>query len=327
MYARGVKTGVLQFFSWPGRRVDLPTVFARACERIEIMDRTGYDAVWLTEHHFTDYSVCPSALTMAAHVAGRTRRLRIGTGVSLAALYHPLRLAEEAALVDVLSEGRLDFGVGRGFDPREFAAYGIDPDESRARYREALDLVLAAWRSPRVDFDGVFHQCHGVEVLPRPVQQPHPPVWAAASSPEAIVWSARQGHSILMDPHARHTDIASKRKLYFDELERAGHETEGREIPIARLLAVAPDEARAREVAERGAGWMLASYVPGQMVGGADPRQTYVDEVVIRGSPSRVRDEIARLREEIGLDYLLCAPLSHESFTLFSDEVLPHLPA
>jgi len=103
-----VKVGILQFFSWPERRVPLPTVYERALQRIEIMDQTGYDAVWLTEHHFNDYSVCPSIPVMGAYAAARTKRLRIGAGVTLAAFYHPLRLAEEIALLDILSGGRVN---------------------------------------------------------------------------------------------------------------------------------------------------------------------------------------------------------------------------
>src|SRR5947207_8731224 len=99
----GVKIGVLQFFSWPERRVELSQVYARALQRIEIMDRTGYDAVWLAEHHFSSFSVCPSVHMMGVLAAARTTRLRIGTGVSLAPFYHPLRLAEEVALLDQVS--------------------------------------------------------------------------------------------------------------------------------------------------------------------------------------------------------------------------------
>ena len=95
-----MKVGVLQFFSWPERRVTLETVYDRAFERIDVMDRSGFDAVWLAEHHFTGYSVCPSVHVMATHVAARTRNLRIGTAVSLAAFYHPLRLAEEIAIIE-----------------------------------------------------------------------------------------------------------------------------------------------------------------------------------------------------------------------------------
>src|SRR5215813_6488218 len=129
-----VKVGVLQFFSWPERRVDLATVYGRALERIEIMDRTGFDAVWLAEHHFTTYSVCPSVHMVGTLAAARTKRLRIGTAVSLAALYHPLRLAEEVALLDMLSGGRVNWGAGRGFAPSEFNAFGVPVEESAERF-------------------------------------------------------------------------------------------------------------------------------------------------------------------------------------------------
>ncbi|HEB89551.1 MAG TPA: LLM class flavin-dependent oxidoreductase, partial [Deltaproteobacteria bacterium] len=109
-----MKVGLLQFFGWRDRNVPLEDVYARALERIEVMDETGYDAVWLAEHHFSGYSVCPSVHVMGTHVAARTRRLRIGTAVTLAAFYHPLRIAEEVALLDILSEGRVNWGAGRG---------------------------------------------------------------------------------------------------------------------------------------------------------------------------------------------------------------------
>ena len=131
-----MKAGVLQFFSWPERRVDLETVYERALQRIEIMDQTGYDAVWLAEHHFSTYSVCPSVHMMGMQVAAKTKNLRIGTAISLAALYHPLRLAEEVAMLDIFSGGRVNWGAGRGFDQTEFSAFGVEPEESSARFRE-----------------------------------------------------------------------------------------------------------------------------------------------------------------------------------------------
>src|SRR2546427_9132735 len=112
-----MKVGVLQFFSWPERRVAIETVYDRALQGIEVMDRTGYDAVWLAEHHFHSFSVCPSVHLMGTHVAARTRRLRIGTAVSLAALYHPLPPGGGAALLDGLSRRRGDPGPGRRVDP------------------------------------------------------------------------------------------------------------------------------------------------------------------------------------------------------------------
>jgi alkanesulfonate monooxygenase SsuD/methylene tetrahydromethanopterin reductase-like flavin-dependent oxidoreductase (luciferase family) len=332
-----VKFGVLQFFSWPEQRVPLETVYARALQRIEIMDQTGYDAVWLAEHHFSGFSVCPSVHVMGAHVAARTRRLRIGTAVSLAAFYHPLRLAEEVALLDVLSGGRVNWGAGRGFDRTEFENFGVGTAESASRFREAVEIVLAAWRHERLHFEGRYFRFDGVEVLPKPLQRPHPPVWVAASSESAIEWAAQQGHSILMDPHAAHVEIARKRELYRAQLAANGHRLEGREIPMARLLAVAPTQDRAREVARRGAGWIVGSYMGDAHAQIFDPKNlTGLNEIpepaerslrgsVIHGTPEGVIDEIQRLRGEMGLEYLMCAPLSHESFVLFTERVLPKL--
>jgi alkanesulfonate monooxygenase SsuD/methylene tetrahydromethanopterin reductase-like flavin-dependent oxidoreductase (luciferase family) len=320
-----VKFGILQFFSWPDRRVDLPTVYRRALDRIEIMDSAGYDAVWLTEHHFSGYSVCPSIPVLGAFAAARTKRIRIGAGVTLAGFYHPLRLAEEIALLDVLSGGRVNWGAGRGFDLREFNAFGVKPEESFARFREVVDIVLAAWREPRLTLRTEHYSFDNLEVLPRPVQKPHPPVWLAASSPDAIRSAAADGFSILMSPHSSHGEIGEQLQMYRAALREHGHREDGREIPIARLVAVAPTDAEAREVAAAGAAWMIQNYARGASPGSDEERiERYVNSVVIHGSPARVRDEIARLRAEIGLEYLIGAPLSHQSFLSFTNDVIPH---
>src|SRR5204863_3254150 len=217
-----MKVGVLQFFSWPERRVAIETVYERALQRIEIMDRTGYDAVWLAEHHFHSFSVCPSVHLMGTHVAARTRRLRIGTAVSLAALYHPLRLAEEVGLLDVLTGGRVNWGAGRGFEPAEFAAFGVPYDETAPRLRETVEVVLEAWTAERLTFHGKYWDFDEVEVLPKPLQQPHPPTWVAATSLDAIGWAAAAGHAILMDPHASFAEIAAKYERYCADLVAGG---------------------------------------------------------------------------------------------------------
>lgn len=331
--------GVLQFFSWPRRSVPLEQVYARALDRIGIMDRSGaYEAVWLAEHHFNTYSVCPSVHVMGTMVAARTERLRIGTAVSLAPMYHPLRLAEEVALLDVLSGGRVNWGAGRGNDPTEFGVFGLDLDSSYGRFREHVDVVLRAWTEERLTYHGDYTDIDDVEVLPKPLQQPHPPVWLASSSPDAIAWSAEHGFSILMDPHSTHADIGVKHRAYLDGLRQHGHSLDGRATPMARLIAVAATDSEAREVARRGAQWTVASYAnPSRQLysksivpagsaapttGTVDPVERYVDQVIVHGSPGRVVDELQRLREEIGLHYLLCAPLSHESFMMLTEQVI-----
>src|SRR5262249_5247608 len=194
----------------------------------------------------------------------------------------------------------------------------------------------------RLTYQGQFINVQNVEVLPKPLQQPHPPVWLAASSPEAVAWAASEGFSILMDPHSSHVEIGNKLASYKRGLAEAGFSFEGRTIPIARLLAVAPTDDEAREVARRGAQWTVTSYanparraaVPGYRPPPpsaeedrrlTDPVGRYMDEVIIHGSPARVADELQRLREEIGLQYLLCAPLSHQSFLLMTEQVIPAL--
>ncbi|HET8997738.1 MAG TPA: LLM class flavin-dependent oxidoreductase, partial [Acetobacteraceae bacterium] len=218
-----MKVGILQFFGWRDRSVPLTSVYETALERFAIMDQAGYDAVWLAEHHFSGFSVCPSVHMMGTMAAARTKRLRIGTAVSLAPFYNPLRLAEEVALLDVLSGGRVNWGAGRGFERSEFAAFGIPGEESAPRFHETVDIVLQAWTSQRITYQGRFFQYDGVEVLPKPLQAPHPPVWMAASSIPAIEWAAGQGHSILMDPHSSRADLIRKRRHYAAKLAEAGY--------------------------------------------------------------------------------------------------------
>jgi alkanesulfonate monooxygenase SsuD/methylene tetrahydromethanopterin reductase-like flavin-dependent oxidoreductase (luciferase family) len=252
----------------------------------------------------------------------------------LAPFYHPLRLAEEVALLDLLSGGRVNWGAGRGFARVEFEAFGVPPEESTARFRETVEIVLKAWTDERLNFAGEHFRFDDIEVLPKPAQRPHPPVWMAASSEGAIEWAARRGFSILMDPHSSVLEIGRKRRLYAGHLAAAGFSEAGRDIPVARLVALGRSAAAAQEVALSGAQWIVNSYLGAQhrpvmqtnfTPEGVDPVERYLDEVILHGTPESVTEQILRLRDEIGLDYLLCAPLSHESFMLLTEKVLPSL--
>lgn len=341
-----MKFGVLQFFSWPERRVSLETVYERALQRIAIMDETGYDAIWLAEHHFTDYSVCPSVHLMGMHVANQTKNLRIGMAVSLAAFYHPLRLAEEVALLDVLSGGRVNWGAGRGFDPSEFQTFGVPPDQSTARFREAVRIVLAAWQNERLTWQSETWQFDNVEVLPKPAQAPFPPTWVAGSSPDSVAWAGELGQSVMFSPHLPFATLADQRRIFRESLIKHGHLADGndkrdiggRQIPMARLIALGDTEAEAEEIARRGAAWILSTYktqskgttfqasaarAGTKVAEDVDPVQQYLDNVAIWGTPERVIDTLHRLQEEIPLEYLMCAPLSHSSFMRFTEKVLP----
>lgn len=329
-----MKVGILQFFGWRDRSIPLQSVYQTALERFVIMDQAGYDAVWLAEHHFSSFSVCPSVHMMGTMAAARTQRLRIGMAVSLAPFYNPLRLAEEVALLDVLSGGRVNWGAGRGFERSEFAAFGIPGEESGPRFHETVAIVLKAWTSQRLNHQGRFFRYENVEVLPKPLQTPHPPTWMAASSTPAIEWAASQGHSILMDPHSSRDDLIRKRRHYATRLEEAGHSDAGRVIPMARLIAVDESAEKARAVARRAAEWTVASYVGAQhgnvrqevrTFGGRDPIDFYLDEVMIHGTAESVADQILAFGAEIGMNYLMAAPLSGRSFRLLTEAVLPRI--
>jgi alkanesulfonate monooxygenase SsuD/methylene tetrahydromethanopterin reductase-like flavin-dependent oxidoreductase (luciferase family) len=261
---------------------------------------------------------------MATLAAARTSRMRIGTAVSLAPFYHPLRLAEEVALLDVISGGRVNWGTGRGFSRVEFETFGVPVEESAGRFREAVDIVLGAWTQQRLTHQGEFFHFDGVEVLPKPLQQPHPPVWMAATSESAIDWAASRGFSILMDPHCSHAELGSKRRRYGERMAEAGFAEDAREIPMARLIAVGDSAEQAEAVARRGAAWTVGSYIGGGR-GDVDPVERYVNEVIIHGTPEAVVDQILGLQESAALNYLLCAPLSQLSFNLITDKVLPAL--
>ncbi len=238
-------------------------------------------------------------------------------------------------MLDVLSGGRVNWGAGRGFARVEFENFGVPPEESTARFREAVEIVLRAWTEERLHFAGTHFHFDGVEVLPKPMQLPHPPVWMAATSEEALDWAAGRGFSILMDPHAAARDIGKKRRYYAERLAAAGFSLAGRELPVARLVALGDTAAKAEAVARRGAQWIVQSYfgaahrpvgIADPNAPGADPVERYLDDVILHGTPEAVLDQILRLREEIGLDYLLCAPLSHETFMMLTDKILPRLP-
>ena len=261
------------------------------------------------------------------HAADITKNLRIGTAVSLAAFYHPLRLAEEVALLDHLSGGRINWGAGRGFDQTEFRAFGVSNDESYEKFRENVEIVLQAWSEDRLSYTGKFNTFNDIEVLPKPLQNPMP-FWIASSSQEAIAWSASKGYPILMDPHASHTQIKEKYALYERLLGEHGFEN-NQITPIARLVAIGRSEDEAEQIARAGAQWMFGSYFGGGR-GASEEEVTnrfedYVANTVIHGTSEFVADKLLELKESIPLEHLMAAPLSHRSFELLTDEVMPRV--
>ena len=163
-------------------------------ERIALAESLGFDVAWLAELHFGGaFSLLSNPLMVAPIIAQRTRRIRIGTAVSLLPLEHPLRTAEQAATADLLSGGRLEFGVGRGSIPSQFHGFRVAVSENRGRFDEALQIIRLAWTRERFSFRGTFYTVEDVAVVPRPVQQPHPPIRVAVHTPESFAHIAGTG--------------------------------------------------------------------------------------------------------------------------------------
>jgi alkanesulfonate monooxygenase SsuD/methylene tetrahydromethanopterin reductase-like flavin-dependent oxidoreductase (luciferase family) len=187
--------------------------------------------MWIGEHHFCRY-ICPSPQIVAAAVAQRTKKIRIGTAIALLPHHDPIRLAEDYALVDLLSGGRLDLGVGRGFIKATYDGFNQSMNESRERFNECLEIIEQAWRQSTFSYEGKFYRANNVTILPRPIQKPGPPIFmAAAVSPESFVAAGQKGHSIMLAPFFQsRSALKANVQLYKETLRRCGYSPESVEI-------------------------------------------------------------------------------------------------
>ena len=201
-----------------------PEIYAETLRQIAWAETIGYDDVWLTEHHFCEDGHAPSILPLCAAVAARTTRIRIGTSVLLLPLYHPVRVAEDAATIDIISNGRFELGVGVGYRPQEFKGLGLRPQDRGARMDEGLEIIRALWRGETVDYRGKHFQVEGAKLAPMPVQSP-PPLWVGGFAPASAKRAARIG-----DGYLGTGEMGELLKVYREERARLGHSGPGRAI-------------------------------------------------------------------------------------------------
>jgi probable F420-dependent oxidoreductase len=197
------RLGVWHDFRNPPRwRVPWPQLYRETLQQAVYAEELGYDSIWLSEHHFTDEGYLPCLPAALGALAASTTRVRLGTAVLLAPLHHPLRLAEDLAVVDQLCAGRLDVGLAPGYKPREFATLGVPKSERGTRTDEAIEILKLAWRGEPFSYAGRHFQFEDVVVLPPPVQQPGPPIWVGGSSLASARRAARHGACFMPDSGA-----------------------------------------------------------------------------------------------------------------------------
>ncbi len=322
-------------------------------DQVVLAEALGYHSAWFGEHHYSAYSFGAPAV-MATAAAGRTSRIRLGTGVSLLPIHHPIRLAEEYATLDVLSGGRLEYGVGRGFLRYALDLFGIDEDESTARYREALEVILRAWTSQdRFSHHGEFWTLEDYQFFPPPLQQPHPPIYASATlTPESFEWTAQHGFHLATACFVPNKEgVRDGIRLYRETLEQRG--VEPGSLDVAGVFQMFCGETHAE--AHRTAGVRVVDYL--DFFGSIDARSPHRSKTyehhgggtkgMFAGVTSEMLDEQGLLlvsdarglveriewaQDYYGLDYLLLevgqGGLAHElvleSLTRFANEVIPH---
>ncbi|MBV9824175.1 MAG: LLM class flavin-dependent oxidoreductase [Alphaproteobacteria bacterium] len=304
--------------------------FRNSFAQIEAAERWGLDAVWLAEIHMNPTrSLLTAPLTVAAAIAARTERIKIGTAVQILPLGHPLRLAEETATIDQISNGRLIFGVGRSAFPRAYNAYGISYEESQDRFAESLDIIKKAWTEPVASYRGRYHSFDEFTLVPRPVQQPHPEIRIAASQHDTYAAIGELGYPLFSAVRASPlTELAYHTEAYRNAWRGAGHAGEPR-----AYLQVPIYVAATREAALDGAreGMMRFATYRADLIRGPLSYEAVLREKCIAGTPEMVIARIAELRDTAQIDGISAeinpgSLLSHEqvmaSLKLYAQEVI-----
>ncbi len=237
---------------FPDRDAPFDIYYQQILDQIQLAEELGFECFWFTEHHFLLYGgPVPNSAVMMSAAAARTSRIHLGSAISILPLHHPVEIAENYAMVDVVSGGRLEFGIGLGNTAIDFQVYGVNREESRARFEEAAEIIPKAWANDRFSHEGTFWRFEDVPVYPKPVQKPHPPMWVAGHSPESLGWAGRHGFNIMIVAHPFPPEFYQPGIAAWKEgLAQAGLEPGDRRCKLHLRVWVDENAERAREVAE-----------------------------------------------------------------------------
>ncbi|HZT08699.1 MAG TPA: LLM class flavin-dependent oxidoreductase [Chloroflexota bacterium] len=226
--------------------------YQQILEQICLAEELGWECFWFTEHHFALYGGPePNPAVFLGAAAARTSRIHLGSAVSILPLHHPIQIAEDYAMVDVLSRGRLEFGIGLGNTPSDFLVYGVPREEARPRFEEEGEIIARAWAQDRFSYAGRFWDFKDVCIYPRPVQQPSPRIWVAGHSPESLGWAGRHGFNIMITAHPYPPEHYPRAiDAWRDGLGAAGLTPKDRNCKVHLRVWVDENAERAREVAQ-----------------------------------------------------------------------------
>ncbi|MBV9825424.1 MAG: LLM class flavin-dependent oxidoreductase [Alphaproteobacteria bacterium] len=292
----------------------------------------GFSSAFLVEHHFTGFGQVSASLNLLSYLAARTERIRLGTAVVVLPWHNPALVAEEAATLDLLSNGRLDFGVGKGYRPYEFSGFCIPQEEATERFEEAVALIRKAWTSKeRFSFEGKWWRYDNIVVEPAPIQQPHPPMWLGAGSPESIRRAAREGYNLLLDQIAPIDVIIDRVRVFREECGRVGRAYDPTMVGVTRGLQIVYNEDERRRAIQtrrevlknigdlaRGPGAEKYHHLKD------DPDAFELDDAPLLGTPEEIIARLKKLEAGGVHNVLFAAPgASVAGLRTFAEEIMP----
>ncbi|MBI3330207.1 MAG: LLM class flavin-dependent oxidoreductase [Nitrospinae bacterium] len=335
--------GLFDWIEWEDRR-PASDIFEERLQMLEYADRAGFFCYHLAEHHITPLSLAPSPGLFLAAAAQRTHRIRLGPLVYLLPFYNPLRLVQEICMLDHLCQGRLELGVGRGIVPMEAEKFHVKEEESWDMFREALDLLLTAFTSDLLNFEGTYYSYKDIRLWMRPMQQPYPPLWYASGNINTVPWMAQQGLNTAhgLEPAAAtkpHFDLYKQLwQEHRDNPKRLNNHVKTPKLGLIRHVYAAPSDAQAEQECRAAfKAWFYNINFLWAQAG--SNRLDFISNfdklldtgVLIAGSPQTVRERVEREVNESGINYFCSifafGDLSHAqvmaSMRLFVQEVMP----
>lgn len=287
--------------------------YADFVEEVLYGEELGFDSVWLEEHHSVKNHYWPSPLVALAGVATRTSRIMLGTDIVVLPFYHPVRIAEDIAMLDGMSGGRFILGAAIGYRPEEFTLYGVPLEKRGANYAESITLMRHLWREESVTFQGKYYQVENAKIEPRPLQPPQ--IWLGGWGPLMLQRAATLGDAWIPGPTAGLDKLLEAKAQYMDYLKEAGKDPQTVPTPLTREVVIADTDEKAREMAERflminyrdeyGGGWKhpLIRKEDGVPVNQLD--ELGKDRFII-GSPDTCLRQIQRFVDTFCVDHLIC---------------------
>jgi probable F420-dependent oxidoreductase len=324
-----------------GERAD--QVFRDTLEEVMLAETLGFDSVFLSEHHFVENGFFPSPLIALSYLAAKSTRIKIGPGVLLLPLYDPIHVAEDCAVLDIISGGRLILGVGQGYRPEEFQAFGRELRDRPTLLREGVTLIRRLWTDPVVSFHGKYFHAENLPLRPQPVQQPAPPIWVAAKKRRAVELAAEVGDGWFADPITPLPIIRNNRAYWEQAVRRVGDDPARKSFAYYREFFVAADDATAWRIGREPMMDGYRNYLRwGHLVDDdgkpilperADVLEDLVKRRFTLGGPEHCLADVEMLRETLGITHLILKTkfpgLSHEavmkSIRLFGESVKPKI--